>query len=607
VELAAGDRVLDVACPTGIVPRESRRSGWAFTSGIRFHSDVSINEGRISVGDVLLLVRDSSRGSLSASWRVVKRPSKSIASEKCSFRNRRQSHTIACGATSAGPGALTAALPMGDGQVRLRSGSSEGPMSSSRTLAALTVCAALTAGAAVRFAATPNAAAQGNQPRPPNIVVVLTDDQGYGDLGSYGHPTIRTPALDRLASEGQRWTSFYAAPVCTPSRAQLMTGRLAARTGLVGGVLFPDSPGGLQPEEITIAEVLKPRGYATIAIGKWHLGHLPKYLPTNQGFDSYFGVPYSNDMDRPSGISFEESFPQYMEPRLEFFNVPLMRNEKIVERPAQQATLTARYTDEAIEFIRNNRTRPFLVYLAHSMPHMPLYRSSEFVGRSPRGRYGDVIEEIDFNVGRIVTTLQELELERDTLVVFLSDNGPWAPFLEQAGSAGLLRGAKASNWEGGVRVPAIFSWPGTVARGVVTELGSELDLLPTFAKLAGAVAPTDRPLDGFDLSQTLRTGAPSPRQELFYYGSRLAAVRQGPYKLHLVPQQGQPGQGGTQQAQTGQAASAGPELYNLDVDPSEKFNLAGRLPDVVAKLQRLAAEHQASFTLAPTQLGRGGQ
>ena len=458
--------------------------------------------------------------------------------------------------------------------------------------------------AALTIAATvPTDAAA--QTRPPNIVVILTDDQGYGDLGSYGHPTIRTPVLDRLAAEGQRWTSFYAAPVCTPSRAQLLTGRLAARTGLVGGVLFPDSPGGLQPEEITIAEVLKPRGYATMAVGKWHLGHLPKYLPLSQGFDSYYGVPYSNDMDRAPGISREESFRQYMEPKLEFFNVPLMRNEKIVERPAQQATLTRRYTDEATEFIRANRSRPFFLYLAHSMPHMPIYRSPEFEGRSPRGKYGDVVEEIDFNVGRIVSTLRELKLERDTLLVFLSDNGPWAPYLEQGGSAGLLRGAKGSNWEGGVRVPAIFWWPGTVAQGVIPEIGSELDLLPTFAKFAGAAIPADRPIDGVDLSQTLKQGGKSPRQELFYYASRLVAVRQGPYKLHLNRQPAQSGQPAPGVPAGQAAASSGPELYNLDVDPSEKFDLAKQRPDIVAKLQRLADEHEASVTLAPTQLGRG--
>jgi arylsulfatase A len=456
-------------------------------------------------------------------------------------------------------------------------------------------CVALVAvGLIATVAARMDAAAQGRQ-GPPNIVVIFTDDQGYGDLGSYGSPTIRTPVLDRLAHEGQRWTSFYAAPVCTPSRAQLLTGRLAARTGLVGGVLFPESKGGLQPEEVTIAEVLKPRGYATIAIGKWHVGSQPQYLPTAQGFDSYFGIPYSNDMDRSYEVTRDEAFRQYMEPKLEYFKVPLLRDTKEVERPADQTTITRRYTDEAIAFMRTNRERPFFVYLAHSMPHMPLFRSPPFEGHSPRGRYGDVIEEIDFNVGRIVDTLRELGLERNTLVVFLSDNGPWAPYREQGGSAGPLRGAKGSNWEGGVRVPAIFSWPGTVASGVVTGIGSELDLLPTLAALAGAAVPSDRPLDGVDLSATLRNGGESPRQELFYYGSRLVAVRQGPYKLLLEGRQQGPQAGGAQ----------GPELYNLDVDPSEKFDIAADHPDVVTALTKRAADHEASFTPAPTQLGGG--
>jgi arylsulfatase A len=457
-------------------------------------------------------------------------------------------------------------------------------------------CATLIAGAGDRARMTADAAAQPANPRPPNIVVITTDDQGYGDLGTFGHPTLRTPVLDGLAAEGQKWTSFYAAPVCTPSRAQLLTGRLGARTGLTGGVLFPDSTGGLQPEEVTIAEVLKPRGYVTTAIGKWHLGHLPTYLPTNQGFDSYFGVPYSNDMDRDTNVGREEAFRQYMEPKLEFFKVPLLRDDREIERPADQTTLTRRYTDEAIDFIRKNQSRPFFLYLAHNMPHMPLYRSPEFEGRSARGKYGDVIEEIDWNVGRIVTTLRDLKLDRNTLVVFLSDNGPWAPFLEQGGSAGLLRGAKGSNWEGGVRVPAIFSWPGTVAKGVVTGMGSELDLLPTFARLAGANPPGDRPIDGVDLSTTLKKGGASPRTEHFYYGARLVAVRQGSYKLHLP---------GRQQPQAAGGAPSEAGLYNLDVDPSEKFDLSEQLPDVVARLQKLAADHEASFTPAPSRVGRG--
>src|SRR5436190_8843388 len=299
---------------------------------------------------------------------------------------------------------------------------------------------AIAVGAAALLS-TPSALAQ--QSRPPNFIIILADDQGYGDLGSYGHPTLRTPNLDRMALEGQRWTSFYAAPVCTPSRAQLMTGRLAVRTGLAGGVLFPDSTGGLQPEEVTVAEVLKARGYATAAVGKWHLGVLPEYLPMKQGFDSYFGIPYSNDMDQTGAdVSADERFRRYMDARIEYFNVPLMRGGTIIERPAQQTTITKRYTDEGIAFIRAHRDRPFFLYLAHNFPHMPLFRSKDFENRSQRGLYGDAVEEIDWNVGRIVSTLRELKLDDHTLVLYMSDNGPWAPYLEQGGSAGLLRGAK---------------------------------------------------------------------------------------------------------------------------------------------------------------------
>lgn len=433
--------------------------------------------------------------------------------------------------------------------------------------------------------------------RPPNFIIILADDQGYGDLGSYGHPTLRTPNLDRMAAEGQRWTSFYAAPVCTPSRAQLMTGRLAVRTGLAGGVLFPDSTGGLQPDEITIAEVLKARGYATAAVGKWHLGVVPEYLPMNQGFDSYFGIPYSNDMDQTGGtLSADERFRRYMDAKIEYFNVPLMRNGTIIERPAEQTTITKRYTDEGIQFIRAHRNQPFFLYLAHNLPHMPLFRSKEFEHHSQRGLYGDALEEIDWNVGRILSTLRELKLEDNTLVLYTSDNGPWAPYLEQGGSAGLLRGAKASTWEGGMRVPAIFWWPGTIRSSVSTGLGSELDIVQTFASLAGAPVPTDRVLDGYDLSATLKGTGPSPRHSLFYYASTgagvLSAVRRDSFKAHFVV----PGTDGAT------AGPVNPQLYNLDEDPSEKFDLAAKRPDVLTELRALADQHAKTVVTVKNQI-----
>ncbi len=441
------------------------------------------------------------------------------------------------------------------------------------------------------------------QTRPPNFIIIFTDDQGYGDLGSFGHPTIRTPHLDRMAAEGQRWTSFYsAASVCTPSRAGLLTARLPVRSGMtsdsptVRRVLFPDSAGGLPASEITIAEALKPRGYATAAIGKWHLGHLPQYLPMRHGFDSYFGIPYSNDMDWTGANVPEERRSKTMDPKIEYWNVPLMRDETIIERPAQQSTLTRRYTDEAIAFVRRNRERPFFLYLAHSMPHMPLFPSGEFAGKSLRGRYGDVIEELDWNVGRLLDTLRQMQLDRQTLVVFTSDNGPWATYDQQGGSAGVLRGAKGGTFEGGMRVPAIFWRPGTIRSGVVTDIGSTLDLLPTFAAMAGVDVPRDRELDGYALSTALRGTGRSPRETMIYYrGSTVFAVRHGAFKAHFFTRS----EYGTDPI----VSHEPPLLYNLEHDPAEKFDVAKEHPAVVAEIERIAAAHRKGVNPVPSQLG----
>jgi arylsulfatase A-like enzyme len=412
-------------------------------------------------------------------------------------------------------------------------------------------------------------------------------------LGSYGHPTIRTPHLDRMAAEGQRWTSFYAADsVCTPSRAALLTGRLPIRTGMFSDtrrVLFPDSAGGLPASEITIAEALKTRGYATAAIGKWHLGFQPEYLPMKQGFDSYYGIPYSNDMDATVKFSSRAEYINLMKiPKSEYWNVPLMRNEEILERPTDQTTLTKRYTDEAIKFISANKNRSFFLYLAHSMPHMPLFRTKEFENNSARGLYGDVVEELDANVGRILDTLRRLKLDRNTLVVFTSDNGPWAVFDEQGGSAGLLRGAKGGTFEGGMREPTIFWQPGAIKPAVVTDIGSTLDLLPTFCALAGVKAPADRVLDGNDLSAALRGRGRSPRQTMFYWrGSKLYAVRHGAFKAHFI----------TRSEYGGEApvTHETPLLYNLDHDPSEKYDVAANHRDVIAEIRRIADAHKSGI------------
>lgn len=436
--------------------------------------------------------------------------------------------------------------------------------------------------------------------RSPNIVVVFADDLGYGDLPSYGHPTIQTPNLDGLAADGQRWTSFYvAASVCSPSRAGLLTGRLPIRTGMYGTlpstrVLFPDSTGGLPESEITIAEALRARGYATGVIGKWHLGHLPEYLPARHGFDYWYGLPYSNDMDRTVDLpGFED--PKYYEPRSEYWNVPLMRNGETLERPAQQETLTRRYTEEAVAFIETNADRPFFLYVPHTMVHIPLFRDEAFVGHSRAGRYGDALEEIDWSVGRIVETLEARGLANDTLVVFTSDNGPWLPFREHGGSAGPLRMGKGTTWDGGVRVPAIVSWPGHIRPGVVMDLGSTLDLFPTFVRLAGGGLPEDRIIDGVDLTPTLLDGAPSPRQVMpFYRYGELYAFRKGRYKAHFITQ-GEYGQG------TEREEHAQPLLFDLDVDPGEQFDIAGSHPEVVADLIAEVDRHRATVERAPSQ------
>lgn len=430
--------------------------------------------------------------------------------------------------------------------------------------------------------------------RLPNFVVVFCDDMGWGDVGCFGNPTIRTPHLDRMAAEGQKWTQFYVAdPVCTPSRAGLMTGRYPIRNGMSSGkrvVLFPNSGGGLPPEEITLAELLKQKDYATGAFGKWHLGHLPQYLPTAQGFDTYFGIPYSNDMDKIDGPNYRTEVvedPDYY-PEIEHYNVPLMRDEAVIERPADQNTITKRYTEEAVAFIHANKDRPFFVYLPHSMPHIPLFVSQPFRGKSIRGLYGDVIEEIDWSVGQVLDTLRELKLDKNTLVVFTSDNGPWLAFQTHGGSAGPLRAGKGTTFEGGQRVPTIFWWPGTVQPGVVTDLGSTLDLMATFAALTGTSLPDDRKLDSGDLSPVLLDNGRSPRQD-FYYWTRgeLHAVRSGPWKLHVKMRE---------PVNYGRAVTPEqPELYHVERDISEAYNVAEQHPEIVERLLGMMEDHQADI------------
>ena len=426
----------------------------------------------------------------------------------------------------------------------------------------------------------------------PNIVIIFTDDLGYGDLGVYGHPTIATPHLDRMAQEGLKFTQFYVgASVCTPSRAALLTGRLPIRSGMVSSrtrVLFPFSTSGLPHTEITIAELVKAQGYATGIFGKWHLGHLPEYLPTKHGFDEYFGVPYSNDM-RPTPESEWVAARNY--PPL-----PLLQDDSLIEESPDQRLLTKRYTEAAVSFIRKNKNDPFLLYLPHTFPHIPLYASPDFEGKSARGLYGDVVQELDWSVGQILDAMRDLDIGAHTLVIFTSDNGPWLVMDEEGGSAGLLREGKGSTWEGGMREPTIAWWPGTIAPGQTTQsLATSMDIFATISELSGVDMPDDRIMDGTSLMPIFQDASAEIRDEVYYYlGAELFAVRKGPWKLHyktLTPYRGeQP------------VAHDPPQLFHLLLDPSEQRNVAEAHPDVIEMLNAVALEHQNEFVPPPSVL-----
>jgi arylsulfatase A len=425
------------------------------------------------------------------------------------------------------------------------------------------------------------AAGASPEPARPNFVVIFIDDMGYGDIGPFGATKQRTPNLDRMAREGMKLTSFYAAPVCSVSRAQLLTGCYGARVS-VPGVYGPVSKHGLNPAEFTIAERLKERGYVTACVGKWHLGDQPEFLPTRQGFDRYFGIPYSNDMERKSVRNGERV-------------VPLLRDDQVAEllTDEQQSRLVERYTDEAVTFIRENKQTPFFLYLPHTAVHTPIHPGKKFAGKSANGRLGDWIEEVDWSVGRVLDTLRELRLDQRTLVVFTSDNGPWAAKGADAGSAGPLRGAKGSTWEGGVRVPTLAWWPGRIAPGSVCDaVAGTIDLLPTAVALAGGSVPTGPVIDGRDLSPLLLGQTKtSPREAHYYFsGYTLQAVRQGPWKLATVVQPE-----GMGLATSKDADSYQPRLYNLEADISERTNVADKHPEIVAELQALADKLKAEI------------
>ncbi len=430
----------------------------------------------------------------------------------------------------------------------------------------------------------------------PNLVVIFTDDLGYGDLGCYGSPTIRTPNLDRMAAEGLRFTDFYsAAEVCTPSRAALLTGRYPIRSGMCGNrrVLFPNSEGGLPPSEITIAEALKPLGYASAHIGKWHLGIHPGARPLDQGFDRSFGLPYSNDMDGradlPRGASGSADPPR------DGWNVPLLRDGEVVERPADQTTLTRRYTEEAVGLIRQWKDRPFFLYFAHTFPHVPLFASAEFKGKSPAGIYGDTVEEIDWSVGQVLDALRREGIAERTLVFFTSDNGPWLVMGDQGGSAGPFREGKGSTWEGGMRVPGIAWMPGRIRPGVTSELANAMDLFPTALRLAGGALPDSVAIDGVDLSPLLFEGKSLPQRPFFYYrGDQLFAARLGQWKAHFRTQPGY----GPPKAEEHEP----PMLFHLGRDPSEKRDVAAAHPEVIVQIRQAVAEHQSGVVPGKPQL-----
>lgn len=416
-----------------------------------------------------------------------------------------------------------------------------------------------------------------DQNNKPNIVIIFCDDLGYGDLTSYGHPTIKTPNLDRMASEGMKFTNFYSgSPACTASRYALLTGRYPIRSGF-GWVLSPRSPRGMHPEEITLAEGMKNAGYSTAMFGKWHLGVTKtEYLPLQNGFDEFLGLPYSNDMIPPK-----------------WKDIPLIDGNDTLEHNPDQTKLTKMYTERAVDFIERKKDDPFFLYVPYAMPHVPLMPGEDF-NSSERGAYGDVVEEIDWGVGQIMKALKAQGIAENTLVFFTSDNGPWIIKNEKGGSSGLLRDGKGSTWEGGMRVPGIAWWPGTVEAGTIqTQRASTLDLYHTAFSLTGQNVPKDRPVDGRDISEILQNGTTENDDPYFYYGlnNKLMAVRKGPWKLHTVTY-----------SQTGLDYFEGklPLLFNLSIDPSEKYEVSDNNPEVVAELQQLIATHQKQLESEPT-------
>jgi arylsulfatase A-like enzyme len=455
---------------------------------------------------------------------------------------------------------------------------------------------------------------------PPNFIIIFTDDQGYEDLGCFGSTKIKTPNIDRMAAEGVRFTSFYAAPFCGPSRAALLTGCYPPRIHMAFNH-NPEAKTGLNHDEITIAEMLKPLGYATMCIGKWHLGDHIQFLPPHHGFDHFYGLPYSNDMwplnprmpfgdpPDPRHIAIKErvkmtGFANSDRPLApnQKFGVPLYlyRDLTVLGVNTDQTRFTGDYTREALQFIQNNQDQPFFLYLAHNMPHVPLFASDAFLGKSERGLYGDVIEEIDWGVGQILDKLDELGLDDNTLVVFTSDNGPWLQYGIDGGSAGPLRAGKGTTYEGGMRVPGIMRWPGKIPAGHETgQVAATMDLLPTFARLAGGSVPDDRVIDGRDIWPLMANlpDAKSPHETFYYFGGSrgfdgppsLRGIREGDWKLHFSFRNG---------------VMRPIELYDLAADLGESNNLIEQKPQLAARLEAKAKTFLEELTANRRPIGR---
>ena len=435
-------------------------------------------------------------------------------------------------------------------------------------------------------------AAEGGPPPTPNFVVINVDDLGYADIGPFGSKINRTPHLDAMAKEGRKLTSFYAAPVCSPSRAMLMTGSYPKRCLPIPGVLFPGNAVGLSPHEVTVAEVLKERSYATAIVGKWHLGDQPEFLPNKQGFDLYFGLPYSNDMG-PAEDGVKSNLGQPLPKAKDGGQppLPLLRNGTVVKRvrPDDQQSLVELYTAEAVDFVAKNKAKPFFLYLAHNAVHFPLYPGKTWAGKSPHGLFSDWVEEVDWSVGQVLDALRKQGLAEKTLVIFTSDNGGTPRSVNAP-----LRGFKASTFEGGVRVPTIAWWPGQIPAGTATDaITGMFDILPTFAALAGGKLPADRTLDGANIWPLLsgEAGAKPPHDTFYYYrGLRLEAVRHGDWKLQIA--------GAAKKDDLTKH-----RLYNLKADIGESKDVAGANPEVVKALGALVAAMKDD--LGPRRPGEG--